>query len=601
MSQLRTLLASNRLDGRFEKIYPQLASEAKRVIVERLERWLDGQPASESLAGDALRSDSVETPAGDLPGWTEADVVLITYGDQIQSSDTSPLLALRDFLVAHDLPRLLNTVHFLPFFPSSSDDGFSVVDYRKIDPEIGDWDGVRKVGEVCQLMFDFVVNHASQQCDWFQNYLKGVSPFDEFFIDVDPRLDLSQVTRPRSLPLLTEFDTTDRGKRFLWTTFSADQIDLNYRSPRLLGEVLSILLDYVEQGARIVRLDAIAYLWKDVATNCIHRPETHEVVKLMRDVLTSHASDVLLLTETNVPHQENVSYFGDGDEAHMVYQFSLPPLLLDAFLNDDAVPLKHWLRNLERPPRGCTFFNFTASHDGVGVRPLEDLIPATRMDALVSKIRDRGGLIGTRRQPDGTDAPYELNIAYVDAVRPDPADDATDDSLHASRFLATQAVMMSLQGMPAIYFHSLVGTQNDLEGVAASNINRRINRRRFTIDEIDERLAVAGSLQRTIFDGMQRLMAIRTRQAAFHPDADQQYIESGNANVLCFLRTSVGGDQSILVIVNFDHDAQTIELPDSFRVKDDLLGLWNVSDESNGGSKNSICLRPAQVAWLVRA
>jgi len=120
---------------------------------------------------------------------------------------------------------------------------------------------------------------------------------------------------------------------------------------------------------RIARLDAVAFLWKELGTNCLHLPETHELVKLFRDVCEIVAPRAIILTETNVPHAENVSYFGQGDEAHMVYQFSLPPLLLHAFITGNGQYLTHWASGLEPPPAGCTFFNFTASHDGVGVRP----------------------------------------------------------------------------------------------------------------------------------------------------------------------------------------------------------------------------------------
>ena len=425
----------SKITPRLKRLYGDRADEAADEILAALER----------IDFDVFA-------AADTPPLSQRDVVLITYGDQVRSEPQNPLQTLHKFLIDWQLPALINTVHFLPCFPYTSDDGFSVVDYRQVDPELGTWNDVHAIGEDCQLMLDLVLNHISQESEWFKNYLAGEAPFDDYFIEADPELDLSAVTRPRSLPLIHDFET-NRGTRWVWTTFSRDQVDLNYSEPKLLAEMLAILLEYVAHGARIVRLDAIAYLWKQIGSSCIHLPETHEVVKLMRDVFDQLAPQAQLLTETNVPHDENVSYFGDGDEAHMVYQFSLPPLLLDAFLNKDALPLKRWLQNLQSPPAGTTYFNFTASHDGVGVRPLEGHVDSARLNRMVEKVRSLGGAIGTRRQADGTDSPYEMNVSYVSALTPDDGNLKT----HAERFLTTQAIMLSLQGLPAVYFHSLVG------------------------------------------------------------------------------------------------------------------------------------------------
>ncbi len=560
----------SKIQQRLDRLYGDRATEAAEAI----------STAIEQVALEALT-----TPTSDT--YDERDVVLITYGDQIRSASHNPLQTLHQFLNHWQLPSLINTVHFLPCFPYTSDDGFSVVDYRQVDPDLGTWDDVHAIGQDCRLMLDLVLNHISQASDWFQKYLAGDSPYDQFFIEVDPETDLSAVTRPRSLPLLHEFET-HRGNRWVWTTFSRDQVDLNYAEPALLAEMLAILLEYVAHGARIVRLDAIAYLWKQIGTNCIHLEQTHEVVKLMRDVLDQLAPTALLLTETNVPHEENVSYFGDGDEAHMVYQFSLPPLLLDAFLNEDALPLKRWLENLQSPPRGTTYFNFTASHDGVGVRPLEGHVDGDRLQRMVDKVHSLGGAIGTRRQPDGSDTPYEMNVSYLSALTPDDG----DQQAHARRFLTTQAVMLALQGVPAVYFHSLVGTENDLEGMQSSGIPRRINRRKFQLDELNDRLNDEKSLARKVFDGVRNLLKIRTQQPAFHPGAEQTYWETQSDHVLGFERKNTQTGQTILVAANFSDEPTVIHLPTEYAAAGDLL------DESTKIDEGRLTLSPAQIVWL---
>ena len=568
---------------------PQLVSR----IEPRLAR-LYGEGAAdlaERIAAVAARHRSrIRSRDGGL--WNQADMVLITYGDQVRAEGATPLAALGTFLHDAGLEGKLSAVHILPFSPYSSDDGFSVIDYRQVDPALGDWDDVARLGTKFDLAFDLVLNHASAQSQWFADYLAGKEPYTRYFVEGNPKDDLSGVTRPRSLPLLTEFETS-RGPRHLWTTFSADQIDLNFSDADLLVEMIDILLDYVARGARIIRLDAIAYLWKQVGTTCIHLPETHEVVKLFRDLFDEVAPGTILLTETNVPHAENVSYLGDGDEAHMIYQFSLSPLLLDAFLNEDATALQGWLNQLEALPAGTTYFNFTASHDGIGVRPAEGLLPPERIMGLADQVRRRGGHVNTRRKPDGTDSPYELNITYFDALS-DP--DQPDASQHAARFLASQAIMLSLQGIPGIYFHSLVGTPNYIEGVARTGQNRTINRRKFDRAELDAVLADEHSAARQVFDGYRELITRRIEQPAFHPDAKQQVLAQPNAALLAFDREAAGQGQRIRVVANLSGSEQSITgLLEDFGPTNDLISGQMFSADG------TCHLAPWQVVWLAVA
>ncbi len=566
---------------------PSLAARLRRVYGEGAD---DALRALEAEFADL----TVPVPAEIAPRWDERDVVLITYADQLRSDDgaKSPLVALREWLVDNGLDRLLSTVHLLPFCPYSSDDGFSVIDYLAVDPDSGTWDDIAALGVPLELMFDLVLNHISQHSEWFAAYKRGEAPYDRFFIEADPALDYTQVTRPRSLPLLTPVETSS-GPRHVWTTFSDDQIDLNYAEPALLARMLRILVEYGLRGARIVRLDAIAFLWKCVGTTCLHLPETHEIVKLMRDVLTAYSPRTLVLTETNVPHAENVSYFGQldpmtgqADEAHMVYQFSLPPLLLEAFLSGDATALRDWLANLAPPPPGCTFFNFTASHDGVGVRPLEGLVSEERFAAMVYAVKRRGAIVNTRRKPDGSDSPYELCVAYFSALAPD----RPDDELHVRRFLSSQAVMLALRGMPAVYFHSLVGTPNDLAGAESSGIARRINRRKYVRPELDG-LLVETSLQRSVFDGYRDLLAKRIAEPAFHPDAPQRVVQSG-ASLLAFERTRLDGSSGVYVVVNVTDEGVDIDLPPTYHRSRDLI-----SGERTIGGR--MILKGGQCVWLV--
>ncbi|MBN1518181.1 hypothetical protein JXA32_16585 [Candidatus Sumerlaeota bacterium] len=487
--------------------------------------------------------------------WDEGDALLITYSDMARRDGEAPLRTLKRF-ADERLQGAIRAIHILPFFPYSSDDGFSVIDYRQVNPAFGEWSDVEAVNENFDLMFDLVLNHCSAQGEWFQNYLQGREPGLGFFIEASPDGDWSRVVRPRSLPLFTEAQTS-RGPRHVWTTFSADQVDLNFANPDVLFELFDILLSYLERGARIIRLDAIAFLWKEAGTSCLHLPQTHAAVKLMRAAFDAVAPGRLLLTETNVPHRENVSYFGNGDEAHVVYQFSLAPLILLAMLKGDATLLTQWARDLEPPREGCAYLNFTASHDGVGVRPLEGIAPREEVDWLVQQIERRDGRINTKRNPDGTDSPYELCCTWFSAVR----DPDAPDAVNIERFLTSQAIMLAMQGIPAIYFHSLMGAENDYDGLARTQQNRTLNRMKWNEPELLAALDTAGNPRGEIFRRYTELLRIRAKQPAFHPDARQEILETG-PRLFAVLRRP--DEQAILAVHNVSAEDQVIELPIGF-------------------------------------
>jgi glycosidase len=516
--------------------------------------------------------------------FSQEDVVLITYGDSFLGKGQVPLVTLHDFANTY-LKDAISTVHFLPFFPWSSDDGFSVMDFFAIDPELGSWEDVVSIGRDFQLMFDYVVNHFSSKGQWFENYLAGKEGYLDFAMEVDPATDLSQVTRPRALPLLSEYKKHDGSTVHLWTTFSADQIDFNFKSLDVLEKMIEVLLFYVQQGATILRLDAIAYLWKEIGTTCIHLNETHDMVKLFRSIFDVVAPDVIILTETNVPHQENISYFGNGrDEAQMVYNFTLPPLLFHSFLKEETTVLTNWAKGLHLESASTTFFNFTASHDGIGVRPLEGILPPEEIDALAEVVKANGGQVSYKRNPDGSESPYELNITYVDAILADSG------STQAEKFLASQAIQYVLPGVPATYIHSLVGSRNWLEGVKQTGRARTINRAKLEVENLMSELKDPGSFRSRIFYSYIDLIKIRKKQQAFHPNADFKILEI-DPKVFAIKRYCQ--EQTIYALTNVSSTQVPLSLSGH--------GAPEQMEDFISGEKfrtDSFSLRPYQYVWL---
>ncbi len=492
----------------------------------------------------------------DREAFNQKDVVLITYGDLLQRNGEAPLYTLFHFFTKH-LKEFVNTIHILPFFPFSSDDGFSVIDYLEVDPNLGTWEDILNFKTMgVQLMFDGVINHISAESKWFQKFLKGDPKYENYFITAEPDTDLSLVTRPRTLPLLTPFQTPS-GKKWTWTTFSGDQIDLNFKNPDVLLDIIDVLLHYVQYGANLIRLDAIAYLWKEIGTSCIHLTQTHAIVQLFRTILDDVAQGVLIITETNVPHEENISYFGNGNnEAHLVYQFSLPPLTAHALLTGSAIYLTKWASDLKIPSPSTAFFNFTASHDGIGVRPVSGILPPEEMEVLIRNTLEHGGKISSKTNSDGSSSPYELNITYYDLLN-DPTT-IESERLQVKKFLVSQAIQLALAGIPGIYLHNLLGSRNYSRGVEETGLSRTINRQKLDIDQVESELDDKFSIRNQVFYDYINLIKCRVAENSFHPNAEQQILVL-SSSVFSILRTSPSGSQKILALHNLTPIFQTIK------------------------------------------
>jgi sucrose phosphorylase len=518
---------------------------------------------------------------------TQEDIILITYGDQVQCKDEPPLETLKHFLDKH-LKNVINSVHILPFYPYSSDDGFSVIDYSEVDPKLGSWNEIQEISSEYRLMVDGVINHISQYSNWFKAFLAHDERYANYFIEVDPTTDLSAVVRPRTSPLLSEFKDKNGKIHYIWTTFSRDQVDLNYANYKVLLDVLDALFYYVEMGATLIRLDAIAFVWKEIGTSCVHLPQTHEIIQLIREVLHEVAPEVIIITETNVPHDENISYFGSGDdEAQMVYNFALPPLLAHSVLSQNTKKLTQWAASLRLPSDKVCFFNFTASHDGCGLRPVSDILTEDEIDFLVNQTIEHGGLISYRDTPQGQ-KPYELNSSYIDILS-SPDD---DDILRMKRMLLSQALVLAMPGVPGIYFHSLVGSKSYHEGVKFTGIKRSINREKFNVNILEDKISKDGNIEKNIFTAYKRLISIRITEKAFNPFGKFEIIDMGN-KLFVIKQISLDESELILAIHNFTNDTIALQLPTDINY--DMYDLLsNVTIEKDSTLK----MDSYQIMWL---
>ncbi|MBN2568409.1 MAG: sugar phosphorylase [Deltaproteobacteria bacterium] len=543
-----------RLFGRLEFLYGTEAAENWMPEFERILKVHNAHKPPEMI-----RKEQNYNPK---QRFSQEHIFLITYADMVKGEGPTPLSDLHSF-VAQYAQGAINTLHILPFFPYSSDRGFAIMDYRQVDERLGSWKDIRKKKRHYDLMFDAVLNHCSSRSEMFLEFLNGNPAYSNFFIAYESPEELTQeqrrkIFRPRTSDILTPFETI-QGTRYIWTTFSPDQVDLNFRNPAVLLQVMSSLLFYIRKGADLLRLDAVIYIWAEPGTESVHLPQTHEIVKLLRDVVDFAASGVALVTETNVPHDQNISYFGNGsDEAHMVYNFALPPLVLYAFYTGDADILSQWAWGLNPPSDQTAFLNILDTHDGIGLQGIRGLLPPKDIQFLVDRAVGKGSLVSYKTTENGDEEPYEINSTWWSVLNGEYEKESLQ--VQIARYLASRAIALVLRGVPGIYIHGALGTTNDYGAAKASGINRDLNRGIIDAREVEQTLKDPASKMSMLFSSGRKQILIRRREISFHPQGGQKVLYISR-RVFALLRTSPKGDEAILTLTGVTGKAEEIEIP----------------------------------------
>ena len=524
--------------------------------------------------------------------WDSSSVVLITYPDSIYRENESTLKTLTEF-VKNRLSGLSSVIHVLPFLPSTSDGGFAVSNHEKIEDTFGNWNDLKDLSSEHIIMADLVLNHVSSSHPWVHQFIKSEAPGSSYIVAPSDTEIWEKVIRPRNSSLFTNINT-NKGFKNVWTTFGPDQIDVNWRNPHLFIEFLKLLVKYVNNGAEWIRLDAIAFIWKEPYTTCLHLEPVHLIVKLLNKCLKIIKPSAVLITETNVPEKENLSYLIDGNEANLAYNFTLPPLLLEAIYTGETDLLNNWLSNWKELPTYTSLLNFTSSHDGIGLRALEGIMDNKRIHNLLIESEKRGGLISHRRLSNGEDQPYELNISWWSAM----SHDGTDNTqFQFERFLLSQVFTLSLKGVPAFYLPSILASPNDLDSFRKTGQRRDLNRQKFEANKLLDVLRNFDSPASKNISYLTHIVKVRSRIKAFHPEANMKCISNNIENCVIIQR---GLDEdSVYVICNISNKFLNISLltelnlPQSFSTRkflDNITGsLFNT---------DMIKLNPYQVVWI---
>ena len=527
---------------------------------------------------------------GDKKLWDENDFFLITYADSIKKQKTKNFRVLGEFLKKYC--NEFNFIHILPFFPFTSDDGFAVKDYKRIDKRHGEWTDFKKIADNFRVMSDLVINHCSSENKLFKNFLKDNSPGKDFFITFDNKpKNLSKITRPRSSELLKKIKVNE-DQKYVWCTFSHDQIDFNFKNPEVLIYFLKVIKFYLDKNIKAIRLDAVAFLWKELGTKCINLPQTHEIIRFLRFIIEHFYGDTLLITETNVPSHENLSYFGNNNEAHCIYNFTLAPLVINAIISGNSFFLRNWSRSIPPAQENNAYLNFLSSHDGIGMRPIEGILPVDEMKKYFNFLEGEGGLL-TYRNQGGKKSVYEVNITLYDALKNSYF---KEDNFGIQRFALAHIIMFAFEGIPAVYIQNLVGSDNDLDKVNETGVNRSINRKNWEYDELINRLENKSSINYKIYNIFNTIIPLRKKQLAFHPNATQFTLQLGD-NFFGLWRQSIDRSQSIFCISNLTNKKEKIALFDINLISTDTWFdiFTNISINTN---HTELTFNPYQTMWI---
>ena len=480
-------------------------------------------------------------------------VQLITYVDRLGGGGLKQLIALLGPSGA--LGGVFGGVHLLPFFHpiDGADAGFDPIDHTQVDPRLGDWSDIKALSASLDVMGDVIVNHMSSRSPQFLDYSKrgDASPYAGLFLTMGSvfpngatEKDLLTVYRPRPGMPFTYTTLASGEKKFLWTTFTPQQLDIDVQHPQGRAYLDGILNTFAANGVNMVRLDAVGYAIKQAGTSCFMLPETFDFIAVFGG--RAKALGIEVLVEVHSYYQRQIEI---AQRVDWVYDFALPPLVLHALFNKTSKPLKHWIGI--RPNNALTVLD---THDGIGIIDIgadatdrarnPGLVPPAELDALVETIHANSG--GQSRQATGAAASnldlYQVNCTFYDAL-------ARDDRA----YLIARAIQFFLPGVPQVYYVGLLAGENDMALLERSGVGRDINRHHYSRAEID------AAQQRPVVQDLIDLIRLRNRHPAFGGAFDLQASDDDRLALRwCQGRTwialSVGLAQRTMLIEGDDGD-----------------------------------------------
>jgi len=525
----------------------------------------------------------------------------------------------------------VNMIHVMPILEcpqGASDGGYAVSNFRDVDRRIGSLDDLQSLSKDLRrrnilLTLDVVVNHTSDEHDWASRARAGEQQYQDYYYIFDNRdiPDMFEETMPEIFPETApgNFTYDEAMGKWVMTVFNSYQWDLNYSNPAVFIEMLDIILFWANQGADIVRLDAVAFLWKKIGTTCQNEREAHLILQLMKDCCQVTAPGVLFIAEAIVAPVEVTKYFGEdaviAKECEIAYNATFMALLWDAVATKNAGLLNQGIRSLPNKLDRATWLNYVRCHDDIGLGFDDaDIVQAGYepyahrrflVDYFTGAFADSParGLPFGRNDKTG-DARISGSLASLAGLesaleRNDPT--AIDQSVDL--ILLLHSMIMSFGGIPLLYYGDEIGTLNDcdyLADISKAHDNRWMHRPRIDWDKAELRHR-HGTPEQRIFDGLQKMIAVRKTITAFADYNNRDLLETDNPHLFVFMRSNpfVLND-NVLVVGNFDSSPQSLTLSDlGNRGRFEYSRLQDLcSGESPSLFKDQLVIPPHRFYWL---
>ncbi|MBN1930422.1 MAG: alpha-amylase [Desulfobacterales bacterium] len=491
----------------------------------------------------------------------------------------------------------INLVHIMPILrcpQGRSDGGYAVSNFREIDSSVGTLQDLNELANEMQkrdilLVLDVVLNHTSNEHEWAQRARAGDSVYQDYYYTFESRdvPDMYEQSMPEIFPETApgNFTWDEEMGRWVMTVFNDYQWDLNYNNPAVFIEMLDIILFWANQGADILRLDAVAFLWKKIGSTCQNEREAHLILQLLKDCCQVTAPGVLFIAEAIVAPVEVIKYFGEdaviAKECEIAYNATFMSLLWDAVATKNAKLLNQGIKSLPVKLERATWLNYVRCHDdiGLGFDDMDILLagyePSSHRKFLVDYYTGKFADSHARGLPFGQnkktgDARISGSLASLVGLQYalETGDEgATEDAIKT--ILLLHSMLFSFGGIPLLYYGDELGTINDdsyLEDPNKMRDTRWVHRP--SIDwEKAARRNTPGTVEYKVFSALKRMIAVHKEIDVFADFNNRELIEVENPHLFVFGRYNLNKQsERVLMIANFDGKHQHLNLED--------VGTW---------------------------
>lgn len=519
----------------------------------------------------------------------------------------------------------VNFLHLMPVFDSpeeASDGGYAVSDYRNVDPRFGTLEDLKSLqkqllAKDMYLMIDIVVNHTSDQHQWAKKAKEGDKKYQDYYYTYSDRKipDALEHTMPEVFPESApgSFTYNKEMDRWVMSVFHQYQWDLNFTNPKVFQEMLDNIFFYANLGIDVLRIDAPAFVWKEIGTSCQNLPKAHSLLQLFKAFVSIASPGMALLGEAIVAPKQIMEYFGKGifenQECDLAYNAAQMALQWDALATIDT---RNMLLNqpvISKKPYGTTWLNYVRCHDDIGLGFEDVYLQGIGFDPfrhrtylknyfgnILPDTPSSGALFGVN--PKTNDARISGTLASLCGLeKAIESQDVAAQEVSIQKIILMQANAILLGGIPMLFYGDEVGYTNDYSYLTdpKKNYDNRWMHRPIVNWDKNAKAQVAGTIEHRIYIQLQKLLSLRTQNTLFSDWNNTQWLEAHNRSVLGFKRHY--NEEQVFCLFNYSPTQQNLTyyaFKEHVAPKTILKDLWSGLEIRVGGDWEHLIFEPYQ-------